>query len=222
MARLVRLGICAAIILSAWGKVRAGFVPWDALDTAAAPNYETWIYYGAGDTKLTMHTANAGDYSVGFDQAKLDNSARGMNALKFVYGGAEAGHLASNDLAGSFAVRNGGDKVMTDLVLLVAIQAAARLGMSYRNLWGRLQAMEKRLGVRLLTRRTGGAGGGGMQLTPGARVLLAAYGRFRAGVDRCLARQSSALAKAVAPAAARRRSNRKSSIKNRKSRPPRA
>lgn len=84
-------------------------------------------------------------------------------------------------------------------------QAAARLGMSYRNLWGRLQAMEKRLGVRLLARRTGGAGGGGMDLTRQARAILAAYARFRARVDRCLAHPSPALAKALAPEKRRRR-----------------
>ena len=43
--------------------------------------------------------------------------------------------------------------------------AAGELGMSYRGLWGRLREMERRLGMTLVSRRTGGAGGGGAELT---------------------------------------------------------
>jgi molybdate transport system regulatory protein len=61
--------------------------------------------------------------------------------------------------------------------------AAARLGMSYRGLWHRLKVMEDRLGTTLVTRQTGGAGGGGMALTPEARSLMADWRRFRRGID---------------------------------------
>ncbi|GAF99801.1 unnamed protein product, partial [marine sediment metagenome] len=40
-------------------------------------------------------------------------------------------------------------------------EAAEALGMSYRGLWGRLGQMERRLGVKLVTRKAGGRGGGG-------------------------------------------------------------
>jgi len=61
---------------------------------------------------------------------------------------------------------------------------AAKLGMSYRHAWGHLNHMERRLGVKLLKRQTGGARGGGSVLTPAARRLLAAYAAFRGRVDR--------------------------------------
>jgi len=63
---------------------------------------------------------------------------------------------------------------------------AAALGMSYRGLWGRLRGMEDRLGVALVERRVGGPDGGGVRLTPAARTLVAAYRRFRDGLDGCI------------------------------------
>jgi molybdate transport system regulatory protein len=61
--------------------------------------------------------------------------------------------------------------------------AAQALAMSYRGLWGRLRAAEQRLGFRLIVRRTGGAGGGGVELTEEGRELVALYRRFRRGLD---------------------------------------
>ena len=61
--------------------------------------------------------------------------------------------------------------------------AAQALAMSYRGLWGRLRAAEQRLGFRLIARRTGGAGGGGVELTEEGRALVALYRRFRQGLD---------------------------------------
>jgi molybdate transport system regulatory protein len=61
--------------------------------------------------------------------------------------------------------------------------AAARLRMSYRGLWHRLRVMEVRLGRQLVTRQTGGAGGGGMTLTDAGRALVRDYRRFRRGID---------------------------------------
>jgi molybdate transport system regulatory protein len=65
--------------------------------------------------------------------------------------------------------------------------AAQALAMSYRGLWGRLRAAEERLGFRLIERRTGGAGGGGVQLTDEGRALVALYRRFRDGLDELVA-----------------------------------
>jgi len=68
-------------------------------------------------------------------------------------------------------------------------EAARRLGMSYRGLWGRLRTMEERLGTRLVTRRTGGTGGGGMELTDDGKALVADYRRFRRGIDAFVAKR---------------------------------
>lgn len=54
--------------------------------------------------------------------------------------------------------------------------AAPELRMSYRAVWGKVKATEERLGKTLVTRKTGGPGGGGSELTPFARELVE---RFR-------------------------------------------
>lgn len=56
------------------------------------------------------------------------------------------------------------------------LAAAKELRMSYRAAWGKIRATEKRLQKPLLTRRVGGASGGGSELTPFARTLVK---RFR-------------------------------------------
>ena len=69
--------------------------------------------------------------------------------------------------------------------------AATALGMSYRGLWGRLRVIERRLGVPLLERHTGGRGGGGTRLTPEGRRFLQAYRRFRTGINEYVDRRSA-------------------------------
>jgi len=74
-----------------------------------------------------------------------------------------------------------------------SLRAAAKaLAMSYRGLWGRLRAAEQRLGFRLIARRTGGAGGGGVELTEEGRALVALYRRFRQGLDEWVAERFQA------------------------------
>ena len=134
MLRTVRPALALLVLLASASAACAAFSPWDPLVTAAAPDYESWIYFGGSDPKLTMHTVNAGDYSVGFDVARQNKSgqvtgARGMNALKFSYGGSDTGHLVSGSLSGSFTVKNTGDnRTFADLVLLVAIDAPSLPG----------------------------------------------------------------------------------------------
>ena len=134
MLRTVRLALTLLVLFASASAACAAFSPWDPLVTAAAPDYESWIYFGGSDPKLTMHTANAGDYGVGFDVAKRNKSgqvigARGMNALKFSYGGSDTGRLGSGSLSGSFTVKNTGDsRTFADLVLLVAIDAPSLPG----------------------------------------------------------------------------------------------
>ena len=54
--------------------------------------------------------------------------------------------------------------------------AAKALSMSYRAVWGKIKATEERLGRPLMMKRTGGAHGGGSDLTPFGRNLVE---RFR-------------------------------------------
>jgi molybdate transport system regulatory protein len=61
-----------------------------------------------------------------------------------------------------------------------SINAAAKsLKMSYRAVWGRINATEQRLGRELVVRTTGGASGGGSALTPFAIDLIKAFKSFR-------------------------------------------
>lgn len=57
-------------------------------------------------------------------------------------------------------------------------KAAKELSMSYRAAWGRLKVSEKRLGRKLLKVRSGGAQGGGAELTTYANELIDKYQRF--------------------------------------------
>ena len=61
--------------------------------------------------------------------------------------------------------------------------AAEQLHMSYRSLWGRLSEMERRLGMKLLKRRSGGPSGGGTTLTDEGRELVKQYRSFRKGLN---------------------------------------
>ncbi|MDA8387317.1 MAG: FmdE family protein [Nitrospiraceae bacterium] len=54
-------------------------------------------------------------------------------------------------------------------------RAAREAGISYRKAWSYIKAMEDRLGIRLVERRSGGKGGGGAELTPGIRDFLSRY-----------------------------------------------
>ena len=55
------------------------------------------------------------------------------------------------------------------------LAAAKALGMSYRAVWGKIKVTEDRLGQSLLTTRAGGAHGGGSELTPFGKVLVARF-----------------------------------------------
>ena len=61
-----------------------------------------------------------------------------------------------------------------------SINAAAKaIKMSYRAVWGRINATEERLGKELVIRTTGGASGGGSALTPYAKDLISEYKKLR-------------------------------------------
>jgi hypothetical protein len=109
-----------ALVLGGAASAAPAFEPWAPLRD------DNWILAPGQTLDLLLHSVNAGDFPVGFDRAGGGNSARGMNALKFVYGGEDVGHLESRRLADRFAVRNSGDaRTFADLVLVVAIDAPA-------------------------------------------------------------------------------------------------
>jgi len=72
-----------------------------------------------------------------------------------------------------------------------SLSAAAReLSMPYRTAWKHLNSMEKGFGRKLVTRRAGGARGGGCRLTKAGRGLLAAYQALREEADALLTARS--------------------------------
>jgi len=68
-------------------------------------------------------------------------------------------------------------------------QAAAELGMSYRNAWGYLSDLEDAAGFKLLERVPGGGPRSGMRLTAEGKTLVARYARFRRGLEAVAERQ---------------------------------
>ena len=57
----------------------------------------------------------------------------------------------------------------------------------YRLAWDRLDQMERGLGLRLVDRHAGGAGGGGACLTAAGRDLADRFNALAGKVDGCLA-----------------------------------
>ncbi len=79
---------------------------------------------------------------------------------------------------------DGRERLLRLIDELGSINAAARrMGLTYRRAWSCLQAMEEKLGVPLLRRKKGGAGGGRSILTEEARDLLEKYDRLRDGLN---------------------------------------
>ena len=60
--------------------------------------------------------------------------------------------------------------------------AAQTVKISYRRAWSYIKAMEERLGIKLVERRTGGKDGGGALLTDEARAFLDKYEQLDAGI----------------------------------------
>ncbi len=75
---------------------------------------------------------------------------------------------------------------------------ARRIGLSYKAAWDAVDAMNTLAGEALVERTSGGARGGGAQLTPRARKLLALYRSLNQAHARFVA-QLNALAREAAP-----------------------
>jgi molybdate transport system regulatory protein len=63
-------------------------------------------------------------------------------------------------------------------------QAAKEIKISYRTAWSYLNAMEERLGMKLIDRQAGGKNGGGTVLTENARTILKQYNDLESGLQK--------------------------------------
>jgi molybdate transport system regulatory protein len=59
------------------------------------------------------------------------------------------------------------------------LAASQELEMSYRAVWGKIRATEKRMGKPLLTSKAGGPTGGGSELTPLALTLVEKFNKLQ-------------------------------------------
>ena len=65
------------------------------------------------------------------------------------------------------------------------LQASKNMSMAYTKSLQIIKRAENALGFKLLVRKTGGASGGGSQLTQNAEKLLALYDKFKDNVSNC-------------------------------------
>jgi molybdate transport system regulatory protein len=70
-------------------------------------------------------------------------------------------------------------------------QAAKEINISYRKAWSYIKAMEERLNMKLVERRTGGKNGGGALLTGEAGDFLKRYGLLEKGIREIVDRRFS-------------------------------
>ena len=63
-------------------------------------------------------------------------------------------------------------------------QAAKEINISYRKAWSYLNAIEERLGMKLIERQTGGKDGGGAVLTENAKTILKQYKDMESGLQK--------------------------------------
>src|SRR5512142_2622810 len=62
-------------------------------------------------------------------------------------------------------------------------EAAERLGVHYRIAWGKVHQRERRLGVKRVEGRAGGAGGGGAALPPAGQEYVRRYRQLQEGLQ---------------------------------------
>lgn len=78
----------------------------------------------------------------------------------------------------------GRDELLRLIQKTGSINAAAKeMGVPYRKAWTYIDAMEKRLGLPLVNRLKGGAGGGESSLTPQALTLLEKFDILQEGFN---------------------------------------
>lgn len=98
------------------------------------------------------------------------------------------------EIGGEPAFGNGRRRLLEAIESYGSISQAARaLHLSYRKAWSHIQAMEERLGTRLVERRIGGKHGGGATLTRDARRLLEKFDKLEDGLAKIVDRKFTAL-----------------------------
>lgn len=78
-------------------------------------------------------------------------------------------------------------------------QAARNLGMSYRRAWLLLESINESFSEPATIAKTGGKGGGGVELTKFGNVLIKCYRKLDGEIARAGARQLRTIASAVKP-----------------------
>jgi molybdate transport system regulatory protein len=73
-------------------------------------------------------------------------------------------------------------------------ESARRLGMSYRRAWLLVDTMNRCFREPVVASATGGTGGGGAQVTPFGREVLARYRKLESSVERAMDRPLAAFA----------------------------
>jgi molybdate transport system regulatory protein len=72
-------------------------------------------------------------------------------------------------------------------------RAAKAVGVSYRRAWSHINAMEDRLGMKLVDRTIGGKNGGGAAITPSARIFLKRFEDLENGIREIVDKRFRAL-----------------------------
>ncbi len=62
--------------------------------------------------------------------------------------------------------------------------AAVEMKVQYRTAWQKINEMEKRLGLKLITTQIGGSHGGGARLTRKAQAYVKKFDRFNAEIEK--------------------------------------
>jgi len=100
--------------------------------------------------------------------------ARGPTKLRVMYGA-------------EIAIGPGKAELLHAIAATGSISASAKqLGMSYRRAWLLVDTMNRCFREPVVASATGGTGGGGAQVTPFGRRVLARYAAMQARVDRAL------------------------------------
>lgn len=88
------------------------------------------------------------------------------------------------DVGGRNALGPGKVRLLEAIAAFKSLSAAAKeLRMSYRLAWKHIDLIEERIGIPVIVRQRGGPHGGGSDLTPEGKALLAAYHNFRREVE---------------------------------------
>jgi len=111
--------------------------------------------------------------------------ARGTKAMAVPHLAIQAGNETVLDEVDALLLR--------DILETGSLTAAAkRVGISYRNAWGRIRKMESRLGTQILRSSTGGPAGGSSSLTPQGESLIKEFRRMRKYLFNAMEDQESA------------------------------